>query len=50
MISLGVNSGQPSWRKYIINLWDKSKSGSSYTPRRFFLSTVKSFWGKKKRI
>jgi len=50
VISLGVISEQPSWRKYIINPWVKSKSGSFYTPRRFFLSTVKSFWGKKKQI
>jgi len=48
--SLGVNSEQPSWGKYIINPWAKSKYGSFYTPRRFFLPMVKSFWGKKKQI
>jgi len=43
---LGQNSEQLSWKKYIINPWAKFKSGAFYTPRRFFLSTVKSFWGK----
>jgi len=47
---LGQNSEQPSWGKYIINSLAKFKSGSFYTPRRFFLPTVKSFWGKKKQI
>jgi len=50
VINLGVNSEQPSWGKDIINPWDKSKSGSFYTPRKFFLPTVKSFWDKKKQI
>jgi len=27
VISLGVNSEQPSWGKYIINPWAKSKCG-----------------------
>jgi len=31
-----------------INPWGKSKSGCFYTPRRFFLPTVKKIWGKKK--
>jgi len=50
VINLEVNSKQHSWGKDIINPWVKSKSGSFYTPRRFFLPTVKSFWGKKKQI
>jgi len=50
VISLGVNSEQSSWGKYIIYPWAKSKSGSFYTSRRFFVPTVKSFWGKKKQI
>jgi len=45
VISLRVNSEQPYWKKYIIDPWDKSKSGSFYTPRRFFLPTTKKFLG-----
>jgi len=43
VISLGVNSDQSSWGNDIINPWAKFKSGSFYTPRRFFLPKVKSF-------
>jgi len=50
VISLGVNSEQPSSGKYIINSWAKSKSGSFYTPRRFFLPTVKSFGVKRSKF